>query len=288
MRRRASRRSVSSCDSPGPRVPTPPPRRSRCCHMPRMRGRLYSSCASSTWSLPSALDGVLGEDVEDQLRAVDDARLERVLERAAAGAGRARRRRAATSASASLVRLLQLLELALADVGARVGARRGAGRARRRARRRRCARALELGELVVRVDALREHGEDEPALGLGARRGIGLALPSSRRDYAASCQMPRMPDSRRRGRSSSSTSRRRAATRRALAALRRASRVPRSSALYDDGDGALLRAATPAAAARPARRAPRHGAGAGQPARPDRGRRRARPRRERHEGRRSR
>ena len=54
-RRRASRRSVSSCDSPGPRVPTPPPRRSRCCHMPRMRGRLYSSWASSTWSLPSAL-----------------------------------------------------------------------------------------------------------------------------------------------------------------------------------------------------------------------------------------
>ena len=50
--------------------------------MPRMRGRLYSSCASSTWSLPSALDGVLGEDVEDQLRAVDDARLERVLEQA--------------------------------------------------------------------------------------------------------------------------------------------------------------------------------------------------------------
>ncbi len=41
--------------SPGPRVPTPPPRRSRCCHIPRMRGRLYSSCASSTWSFPSAL-----------------------------------------------------------------------------------------------------------------------------------------------------------------------------------------------------------------------------------------
>ena len=56
IRRRARRRSVSSCDSPGPRVAdAPPPRRSRCCHMPRIRGRLYSSCASSTWSLPSAL-----------------------------------------------------------------------------------------------------------------------------------------------------------------------------------------------------------------------------------------
>ena len=50
--------------------------------MPRMRGRLYSSCASSTWSLPSALTRVLGEDVEDQLRAVDDACLQGVLERA--------------------------------------------------------------------------------------------------------------------------------------------------------------------------------------------------------------
>ena len=47
-----------------------------------MRGRLYSSCASSTWSLPSAVIGVLGEDVEDQLGAIDDAGLERVLERA--------------------------------------------------------------------------------------------------------------------------------------------------------------------------------------------------------------
>ena len=59
MRSRASRRSVSICDSPGPLVPMPPsmrpaPRRSRCVHRPRMRARLYSSWASSTWSLPSA------------------------------------------------------------------------------------------------------------------------------------------------------------------------------------------------------------------------------------------
>ena len=38
----------------GPRVPIPPPSRSRWVHRPRMRARLYSSCASSTWSLPSA------------------------------------------------------------------------------------------------------------------------------------------------------------------------------------------------------------------------------------------
>ena len=34
---------------------------------------------------------------------------------------------------------------------------------------------LELRELVVRVDPLRENGEDEPALGLEARRRIGLS-----------------------------------------------------------------------------------------------------------------
>ena len=60
MRSRARRRSVSIWDSPGPRVPMPPsmrpaPRRSRCVHSPRMRARLYSSWASSTWSLPSAV-----------------------------------------------------------------------------------------------------------------------------------------------------------------------------------------------------------------------------------------
>ena len=59
MRSRARRRSVSICVSPGPRVrarvPIPPSRRSRCVHSPRMRARLYSSWASSTWSLPSAV-----------------------------------------------------------------------------------------------------------------------------------------------------------------------------------------------------------------------------------------
>jgi len=34
---------------------------------------------------------------------------------------------------------------------------------------------LELCELAVGIDALREHGQDEPALGLQARRGIGLS-----------------------------------------------------------------------------------------------------------------
>jgi hypothetical protein len=33
----------------------------------------------------------------------------------------------------------------------------------------------QLGELLVRVEALSQHREDEPALGLAARRGIRLA-----------------------------------------------------------------------------------------------------------------
>jgi len=38
----------------------------------------------------------------------------------------------------------------------------------------RTRKLFELRELVVGIDALREHGQDEPALGLEARRGIGL------------------------------------------------------------------------------------------------------------------
>jgi hypothetical protein len=43
---------------------------------------------------------------------------------------------------------------------------------------------LELRELLLLVDAGREHAEDEPALGLRARRGIRLAMAHGK-DYAA-------------------------------------------------------------------------------------------------------
>ena len=42
------RRSVSISVSPGPRVPTPPPWRSRCFHIPFSLGKIYWYCASST------------------------------------------------------------------------------------------------------------------------------------------------------------------------------------------------------------------------------------------------
>ncbi len=118
--------------------------------------------------------GVLGEDVEDQLRAVDDARVERVLERPLL------RRVELVVDDEHLGRrgrvgVLQLLELALADVRALVAPdpmldesphgldARGAGELR------------ELGELLVRVEPLGQHRENETALGLAARRGIRLA-----------------------------------------------------------------------------------------------------------------
>ena len=108
---------------------------------------------------------VLGEDVEDQLRPVDDARVERVLEEPLL---RGIELVVDDHALGSLLAeaLLQLLELALADVGAlrRPGAMLhdfadrldacGAGK------------LLDLGELVAGVYTLSQYREDEPALGL--------------------------------------------------------------------------------------------------------------------------
>ena len=139
-RRRASRRSVSSCDSPGPRVPTPPPSRSRCCHIPRMRGRLYSSWASSTWSLPSALTACWAKMSRIScVRSITRAPSASSRKRCCAGSSSPST--STLSASASSNALLQLLELALADVGALRRPARDAGRSGRPARRRRCARA---------------------------------------------------------------------------------------------------------------------------------------------------
>ena len=118
--------------------------------------------------------GVLRKDVEDQLGAVDDPRLERILERALL-------RRAELVVDEQhlrvgvAVRLLQLLDLPLPHVRARVGHAPmlddlahwlDSGRARE---------LLELSKLVRPVCAGCEHGEDEPALGLGRPGAIGLS-----------------------------------------------------------------------------------------------------------------
>ena len=119
-------------------------------------------------------DGVLREDVEDQLGAVDDPRLELVLEQALL------RRRELVVDDQHLglgvpVRLLQLLELPLADVRAWIGMLAVLDEPRHGLDARGARELLELCELAVGIDALREHGQDEPALGLRARRGIGLS-----------------------------------------------------------------------------------------------------------------
>ena len=91
--------------------------------MPRIRGRLYSSWASSTCSLPSALDGVLREDVEDQLGAVDDPQLELVLEPALL-AGIEVVVDDQRLGAAARNGLFELGELSLPHVGARIRGRR--------------------------------------------------------------------------------------------------------------------------------------------------------------------
>ena len=143
--------------------------------MPRMRGRLYSSCASSTWSLPSALHGVLGEDVEDQLRAVDDARRQRILE-----APLLRRRQLVVDQERLCARVpegaLELDELALADIGALVGPRPLLHDLRHRVDAGRPSQLAELPQLLVGIDVRAQHGDDEAPLRLGARSGIRLVL----------------------------------------------------------------------------------------------------------------
>ena len=80
MRCRIRRRSDSSFVSPGPRVPIPPPSRDSALLDPTRRGSRYFSCASSTCHLPFPGPGARREDVEDQLRAIDDLAAQPLLE----------------------------------------------------------------------------------------------------------------------------------------------------------------------------------------------------------------
>ena len=110
-------------------------------------------------------DGVLRENVEDQLRPVDDARVESVLEVALL-----RRVELVVDDHALGARLaeahLQLLELALADVGAAGRPRPSLNDGADRLDARSAGELLDFGQLVVRVHTLSQHRENEPALGL--------------------------------------------------------------------------------------------------------------------------
>jgi succinyl-diaminopimelate desuccinylase len=134
-------------------------------------------------------DCVLGEDVEDQLRPVDDPCLERVLE------GSLLRRAELVVDDQHLcggvaVLLLQLLELSLADVRARVGQPPVLDDPPDGLDERRPRELLELGELVGAVGSGCEHRQKEPTLGLGRPGAIGLS-----QNHSAVIMTPAMPTS---------------------------------------------------------------------------------------------
>ena len=142
--------------------------------MPRIRGRLYSSCASSTWSLPSALTACWAK--MSRISCVrSTTRAWRAFSSVRCWEGLSSSSTSSTSAPRVAVFLLQLLDLPLADVRARVGQppvlddpAHGLDSGRPR-------KLLELGELVRAVGAGSEHGKHEPALGLGRPGAIGLS-----------------------------------------------------------------------------------------------------------------
>jgi N-succinyldiaminopimelate aminotransferase len=118
---------------------------------------------------------MLGEDVENQLRAVDDARLEGVFESALLSRLELVVDQEHLGARVP-IGVLQLLELAFADIRMALGSgpvlhqladRLDEG----------CIRELaQLGQLLLCVHSLGQHGHDEPAL----ERGVRLALAHHR------------------------------------------------------------------------------------------------------------
>ena len=252
--------------------------------MPRMRGRLYSSCASSTWSFPSALTACWAKMSRISCGAVDDAGRERILECPLLG----RVEFVVDDQHVRLavgVELLQLLELALADVGLLVGPRALLDQLLHRLDERRPRQLAQLAQLVLGVGPFREHGQQEPLLGLEPCRGVGSAGDAES-----------MPVRSPRGTSGAASGRADARAGRHPLREPARGRGARTPALARSGGvrarvcgrgRVRLRAAAAAGrAARSARRPLRHRPRAGQRAGPDRRRRRTRLRRDRHEGRR--
>ena len=121
---------------------------------------------------------VLREDVEDELRAIDDAGLQRVLERALL------RRAQLLVDQQDLclgpgVRLLELRELSLADEGPRVRVRAVLHELADRSHTCGTRELAKLGKLALAVHSFRENADDEAALGL--RLGAGIGLPHRHR-----------------------------------------------------------------------------------------------------------
>ena len=151
-------------------------------HAPHPRQVVLELCELHL-QLPLGRDGVLGEDVEDQLRPVDDSGREGILERLLL-----RRRELVVDDEdvglELLERLLELAELPLSDVGSRVGRHAMLDDVAARLDARGPCELAELVELRGGIDSLRDHREHEPTFGLGARAGIRLA----HRHDAQSCR----------------------------------------------------------------------------------------------------
>ncbi len=124
--------------------------------------------------LPLGRDGVLGEDVEDQLGAVDDASGKCILERSLLDGIELVVDEQHLRAMIR-VRGLQLLELPLADVAAGVGVRAALDRLRDRLDPGGARELAQLAELAFRVGSLGQHSEQQPALWLRAVPELGLA-----------------------------------------------------------------------------------------------------------------
>ena len=123
--------------------------------------------------LPFGTHGVLGEDVEDQLRAVDDTCVERVLEEPLLGRVELAVHEQHVGARLGVC-LLQLVELAFADVRSRVGSLTLLHELRDWLDAGGAGKFAQLGELLLGIDAPREHGEHESALLLGTGRRVWL------------------------------------------------------------------------------------------------------------------
>jgi succinyldiaminopimelate transaminase len=135
-------------------------------------------------------DRVLGEDVEDQLCAIDHTGGECVLQRPLL-----RRRELVVHdqnlRAGLLVGGLELLELPLADVRAAIRTRAVLRELADRLDARGLCQLAELREPILRIHGWFEHGEGESALQLGTGRSIGLT-GGHRSDYAAERHNPRM------------------------------------------------------------------------------------------------
>ena len=257
MRSRASRRSVSIWVSPGPRVPMPPsmrpaPRRSRCVQSPRMRARLYSSWASSTWSLPSA-EWAWSAKMSRMIAVRSITGTPSACSRLRSWRGSSSSSQATRLASDVLDRLLELGELAACRSSGPDRAARGAGRARPPPPRRRCAaaRAARRGRaragagadaeralarprvadpVAVAVSELRPLRLRSMCSSLGGRDGAGSCEPLHGRHHAlrartrSGVELPGSTTTPRRGRPARTRGRRRSGARRAR---RRPRRSPR-------------------------------------------------------------